>query len=254
MARHVRVARLDLPQPHDGVVSFEWESDGRRYPVALDYWDYPEVNERCAAEAALIFKMQHRRGGYGLENVVPGGFVPALPRGRPGLYRMLPRVRRERERRAFRCDVYGRFSVRYATETRRRAFRLLSAQSRLSYEGSLRVTGYGRYLLEAARSRVCLDLPGNGDLCHRLVEYLAIGVCVVGIRHRTELHVPLEEGRQIVYVADDLSDLVEVCERLAHDSKVREEMAREARGFFDRYLHRDQLAAYYLNQLMERLP
>jgi hypothetical protein len=245
MGRHVRVQRAEIPQPHDGIVRFEWGAT----PVALDYSDHPHLDEACAAEVAVYFKMQHRRGGYGREHVVPGGYVPSRAR----LYRLLGHLRRERARAEFAHDVYGRFSLAYAAATRRRAVELLEAQDRFGFGGGMRTVGYGESLREAARARVCLDLPGNGDLCHRLVEYLAVGACVVGPRPGVELHVPLVDGEHVAYAADDLSDLVDVCERYVRDAPARERMAAAARKYFDRYLHRDQLAAYYLDVLATRL-
>lgn len=242
-----------MAQPYDGIVRFDWVSGGAVHRVALDYWDYPDVNDACAAETGLYFKMQYREEGYGRERVVPGGFVPARPRGRPGFYRLLGKLREERRQASFRCDVYGRFSLAYATETRREVHEALSACDGLAYVGSLEVVGYGRFLREAAHAKVCLDLPGNGDLCHRLVEYLGIGACVVSLRHGTRLHVPLTDGVEVAYAAD-VPELVELCRRYARDERAREAMAERARSYFDRYLHRDQLAAYYLHELAGRLP
>jgi hypothetical protein len=252
LRRHVRVEHADIAQPYDGIVRFDWVSDRVAHPVALDYWDYPEVNDACAAGTGLYFKMQYREEGYERERVLPGGFVPARPRGRPGFYRLLGKLREERGRGSYECDVYGRFSLAYATETRREVHEALSACDGLTYVGSLEVVGYGRFLREAAHARVCLDLPGNGDLCHRLVEYLGIGACVVSLRHGTRLHVPLSDGAEIAY-AGDVAELVELCRRYAGDDGAREAMATRARAYFDRYLHRDQLAAYYLHELTTRL-
>ena len=105
--------------------------------------------------------------------VVPGGYVPA----RPHLGRDLPGLRHLRDRSDPLYDVYGRFGLSHATEYRRAAVQALQGQQRFAYEGSLKILPYAAYLREAARSRVCLDLPGNGDMCHRLVDYLAIGCC-----------------------------------------------------------------------------
>jgi hypothetical protein len=254
MQRHVRVEQADIPQPYRGVVIFEWRTDRGSYPVAIDYWDRPVLNEGCSAEVALYFKMQHLAEGYGLSTVIPGGFVPASPRWRPGLYGLLPRARAIREEQSFTSDVYGRFSPAYAADVRGRAVELLEeTHAGLRFEGGLKLESHGRFLMEAARARVCLDLPGNGDLCHRLVEYLAVGSCVVALQHVTVLHVPLVDGVHVAYARRDLSDLVEVCLRYAHDADAREGLARGARDFFDRYLHRDQLGAYYLHELTHRL-
>jgi hypothetical protein len=53
--------------------------------------------------------------------------------------------------------------------------------------------------------------------------------------------------------ASDLSDLGEVCARLARDGPERERIARNARSYFDRYLHRRQLAAYYVSEIHRAL-
>jgi hypothetical protein len=244
MARHVGVRRESIPQTDEHTVHFGWQDpDGRMHPVALDYGDPADLVPGVAERVRLLFKMQYRRGGYGLAHIVPGGYVPAHDR----LYRLLPRVRRERDRERFAADVYGRFSLN--SDIRREAVASLRAQDRLAYDGDLRVTRYGRSLRDAARARVCLDLPGRGDLCHRLVDYLAVGACVVAVRHDVELHVPLVEGEHVVYVERDLGGLVEICERYARDAGQRERLARNAREYFDRYLHRDQLAGYYLDAL-----
>jgi hypothetical protein len=40
---------------------------------------------------------------------------------------------------------------------------------------------YTQYLREIADSRVCIDLPGEGPFTYRLVEYLAIGSCIIAL-------------------------------------------------------------------------
>jgi Glycosyl transferases group 1 len=249
MAAHVRVRRAELAQTRYGVVEAEWEVAGRRWPIAFDYSDYLELDEQYASTVAVYFKMVHRVGGYGIDSVVTAGYVPSRPR----YYRILAAARRERDRGRRRFDVYGRFSLAYAPQVRRRAVELLQAQERFSYEGGLRLARYSRSLREAAQARVCLDLPGNGDVTHRLPEYLGIGICVVRPRPLFEFPVPLEDGKHVVFCAPDLSDLVDVCARMASDHEAREAVARQARDYFDRYLHRDQLATYYLHTLTARL-
>jgi hypothetical protein len=67
------------------------------------------------------------------------------------------------------------------------------------------------------------------------------------------LHVPLIDGEHVALAREDLSDLVEVCARYVDADGERERLGRQAREFFDRYLHRDQVAAYYLHTCLERL-
>jgi hypothetical protein len=174
----------------------------------------------------------------------------------PVVYRYLRVVRALRGRPRFACDVHGRFGLRFEVETRRRAFEILSGRSDFRYCGSLfRYEGgpekvpYTRYLGEIARSKVCIDLPGKGPLCFRLADYLAVGACVVGPPPAAQLHVPLVDGEHFVSCEADLSNLGDVCARLVREGRERERIARNARDYFDRYLHRRQLAAYYLFEI-----
>lgn len=249
LRRRVRVEPAPLAQPYRGTVLFQFVRGGRAHDVALDYSDYPDINEESAARCRVYFKMQHLRGGYGRANVLPGGYVPD---GRK-IYLHLARLRRLRGRREFAFDVYGRFSTEFAGETRRRAVELLRAQDSFAFEGGLKKVSYLDFLREVARARVCVDLPGEGDFCFRLVNYLAVGACVVGPRHRTELHAPLVDGVHVAHVRDDLSDLVEVCRFYVENAEAREQMARAARRFFEENLHADNLTAYYLRSCLDRL-
>src|SRR2546422_6483286 len=107
-----------------------------------------------------------------------------------------------------RLDVYGRFRLDYATQLRRDAIRHLTESADLRYVGGGGVVRYSRFLREVADAKICINLPGDGDLCFRLIDYLAVGACVICPRLRTRLHVPLVDREHIVYTADDLSDLV----------------------------------------------
>jgi hypothetical protein len=240
---HVDVRRVEIPQPYPGVAVLRVRVGGRESTVAIDYADRAEVDERCVAEAAVYFKMQFREGGYPFSHVLPGGFVP----GDCILYGGLSALRAQREHEEPRFDVYGRFGLDFAREVRSRAVEALSRQNRFSYEGGLVKLRYSRYLREIASARICVDLPGNGDLCFRLVEYLAVGSCIVAVRPRNRLHVPLVDREHVAFVADDLEDLVDVCAFYLENREERERLRTNSRDFFDRYLHRDQLAAYYLS-------
>jgi hypothetical protein len=245
-AEQVPVSADEIEQPYEGAVLIEIELDGHRHLVAIDYFDSDRLLDEVVASCALVFKMQYRSGGYGNPRIVPGGYVPA----RPHLARYLPSLRHQRDRSDPLYDVYGRFGAGYATEYRRTAVEALQAQNRFGYEGSLKILPYAAYLREAARSRVCIDLPGNGDMCHRLVDYLAIGCCVVRPTPLTRLPVDLTDGLNIRYVERDLSDLVDVCADLVGDPARATEIGLAAREYFDRYLRAEQLAGYYLDRCL----
>jgi glycosyl transferase family 1 len=247
--KRTRVEFAELPQPYGGTVIFQFVMGGKAHDIAVDYSDYPEVNQESVARCAAYFKMQHLREGYGFANVLPGGYVP----GSRQIYLHLSRLRRLRDAQDFRFEVYGRFSTEFAGETRRRAAAVLTDQQKFQFEGGLKKVKYLDFLKEIARARVCIDLPGEGDLCFRLINYLAVGACVVGPAPRSILNGPLIDGVHVAYCKPDFSDLVEVCSYYLQNEEAREEMCRRSRNFFDEYLHKDNLTAYYLRSCLDRL-
>ncbi len=245
----VRCEIAPLSQPYPGIVLFQFVRRGRSHEVAIDYSDYPEVNAQGVERCRLYFKMQHLREGYGRANILPGGYVCDSLK----IYLHLSRLRRLRDRSQFEFDAYGRFSTEFALETRRRAVEMLSAQRVFRFEGGLKKVKYLDFLKEAARAKVCIDLPGQGDFCFRLINYLAVGACVVGPQPRTVLQMPLLDRIHVAYTRDDLSDLVDICRFYVENDGPREEMCLNSRRFFEEYLHRDNLTAYYLRSCLDRL-
>lgn len=240
------VETVNLPQPYAGVVCIQVDVGDRQHPVAIDYSDYPVVNCACAEASLVYFKMQFDPSEPAPPNVVPGGYVPFNRR----LYSYLDAVRTIRDRGPQRFDVYGRFGADFATDIRSRAVHLLREQRRFRYEGSLKTIRYSRYLREIARSKVVVNLPGNGDFCFRLVDYLAVGACIVSTPLRNQLPSPLEDGHHIVFCKQDLSDLVETCERLLANPVERDRLARASRAYFDQHLRYPELARHYLVRIL----
>jgi Glycosyl transferases group 1 len=231
----------------DGV-PFALELGGRRLDAVIDYGDDPQLAPELLDEFDLIFKMQYLHRGYGSERVVPGGFVTRDL----SIYRFLPRLRELRAQGTPRWDSYGRFGSDKAA-LRHGAVELLRSQSSFTFRGGFRKVRYLESLIEAARARTCIDLPGKGPLCFRLVEYLAIGCAVVSPPHACRLPVPLEENRHVVFCEPDLSDLAEVVGRLIQDPARLAALGREASLYFDRFLDYRQLSRYYLATCLERL-
>jgi Glycosyl transferases group 1 len=238
--------RPDLPP---GALPFALEAGGRRLDVVVDYSDYADRRDPVLDDFGVVFKMQYLQGGYGSDRYVPGGFVP----NGMALYRYLPRLRALADGATRTAGAYGRFGADKAGALRRTAVRLLGEQTAFSFRGGIGRVRYLESLAEAARAQVCIDLPGNGPLCFRLVEYLAVGCAVVSPRHECRLHVPLEEGRQIVFCEPDLSDLVDVVGGLVRDPARLASLRHEARLYFDRFLDYRQLSRYYLATCLERL-
>lgn len=249
-SQHVAVQVVDdIPQTYPGTVGFRVQRGGRTEDIAIVYTDYLEFDLACADQCKVVFKMQYDWQGYGRENVVPGGYVPGTNR----LYFYLTSRRKLRERQLFRHDVYGRFGREFGKSIREQALSLLEAQQCFAFEGGLKLVPYAVFLEEVARSKVCIDLPGTGDLCFRLVNTLAIGSCIVAYPQQTRLPVPLVPGKHIVYTRPDLSDLVSLCEHYVEHAAEREEIARNAREYFDLNLHKDNLILYYLRTILDRI-
>jgi hypothetical protein len=230
-----------IPQPYKGIVVLTVECAGREFGVAVDTYDSTALQQECLAEVSLYFKMQYLREGYGDERVVPGGYIA----GTRALYDHHARFRGLR-RRPYKFDVYGRFGTMFSAEVRRRAVEVLQADRRFAFTGGTSLSHHVKSLREAARARVCIDMPGQGPFCFRLVEYLAMGCCVIAPRHRTRMHAELVDGEHIVYCREDLSDLTDLCARYVEDDPARETVAANAARFYDEHLAPTQLADYYL--------
>lgn len=234
--------------PYRNAVVIEVQIDDQVYPIAIDRYDLVEVNYDCAANVVLYFKMQFATSGYNKSNIVPGGFIPA----HSNIYLQLKKLRKLRDQQSFQFEAYGRFGERFAKTIRGQAVKILSEQESLNYNGGIGRVSYQKSLTEVAQSKVCVDLPGNGPLCFRLIDYLAVGACVVAYPHKAQLPVPLEHGKNIIYCKEDMSDLPELCEYYAQNSKEREAIAQNARAYFDQYLSRPKLASYYINTILQR--
>jgi hypothetical protein len=192
----------------------------------------------------VYFKLQYLRGGYsGCANVVPGGYVTSSS----FLYEHWCKLRRIRQSSTAGADVFGRFGTRYSASLRRAAMAALESDRRLAYSGGTRPTQYTQYLREMARARVCIDLPGQGPFCYRLVECLAMGCCIIGPRHATELPVDLRDGLNIVHCNDNLEDLADLCVSYARDVGKRAAIEAAAATYFDEHLHPVRIAERYLD-------
>jgi glycosyltransferase involved in cell wall biosynthesis len=240
-----------IPQPYTGIVMFEIRYQEDTIPVALDYYDYEPINRECLEQVPLYFKMQYDRSGYDDPRIVPGGYIA----GKQALYDYYGHLRKL-GRRPHRSDVYARFGMfntHSSTEIRRQAVALLERDGRFEFTGGTSLALYMQNLRDAARARVCIDMPGNGPFCFRLVEYLAMGCCVVAPRHATLMHAELRDGEHIIYCRDDLSDLADLCMHYVENDQARETVAANAARFFDEHLHPAQMASHYLHVLSERL-
>jgi hypothetical protein len=243
-----QVERTPIAQRGLGVTIGRANDGERELTFAIDFFDEPRLDTEVAAEVDLYFKLQYQREGYGLDHVVPGGYVE--PRREP--HDQFCRLRSWGASHPG-ARVYGRFGTSYGQGPRALAVGLLEGRPALGYSGGMGTVPYVQSLEEAASADVCVDLPGRGPFCHRLVDYLAVGACIVAFPHASRLREPLEDRRHLVYTNEDMSDLPDLCEWLLDEPDERARLGREAASYFDRNLHYLPLAAAYLDEISRRL-
>lgn len=249
LSQLVHVQEASIPQLN-GTVVIQVVYNETTYDIVVDYSDYlDQIDTSLLDRCSLYFKMQYRRQGYDVsDKILPGGYV----NGHTEVYKYIPFARADAGRPPL-YDVYGRFGLEFAREIRTRAVGLLDGQREFKFEGGLKKVLYSRFLQEAARSKICIDLPSNSPFCFRLIDYFAVGACVIGPLPEAILPEPLEDRKHIVYTRPDLSDLVALCNYYLNNDQEREGIRRASRKYFDQYLHRDQLARYYLHHIQKCL-
>jgi Glycosyl transferases group 1 len=237
-----------IPQPYEGIILIAVDFGSGLRNVAIDYFDFAHINEHCASNVDIYIKFQFASGGYpDFPNVIAGGYVTSSS----FLYQHWCRLRELRSRTPAAADVFGRFGLRYSAALRRSAIEMLTLDTRITYLGGARPTLHTAYLREMAKAKVCIDLPGQGPFCYRLVECLAMGCCIIGPRHKAQLPVPLRNGIEIIYCADDLSDLPELCWSYAQNDAKRAPIEAAAGEYFDAVLHPVRLAERYLSAVRQ---
>lgn len=247
LAYHVNVERKDIQQPYQGIVLAEVLINGKIKKITFDTYDYTLFNTEAHKSSEIYFKYQFSADGYGFDNVFPAGYIPY----EPNIYKWLMYLRHAKDKKHYCYDVYGRFGLDIATDVRSDVIKLLNSSKSLSFEGGGKKQRYSRFLKEISCSKICIDLPGNGPFCFRLVDYLAVGSCIVSYPHNALLPSPLVPWENIVYMKKDCSDLLSLCEYLINNPDMMEAMSKNSREYFDKYLHARQLGAYYVSKIIE---
>jgi hypothetical protein len=242
LKRFVPVEEAHLQQQYDKCINAEVIVDGHVHQMIVETSDYAPLNERAYDESAIHFKMEFSKDGYGdRPHLFPGGYVTADA----VIYKYLARLRRIRDELPPLYQVYGRYGL--SMEKRRKPLEMLRSTDAFEFYGGEGKVRYRGYLEEAARSAICIDLPSMSSVTWRMIDLLAIGSCIVGPPHTNQMQVPFVDGTHVAYCKSDYSDIISVCRRYLDDEVKRRDLVRQSREFFDTYLHRDQLASYYIH-------
>jgi hypothetical protein len=253
IAHWAKLERRAIPQPYKGVCVFELDFKGGNHRIAVDYSDYVDrIEKDCLAEVSLYFKMQCLQAGYNLpENerrkVLPGGYVMGDRR----LTGRLPAIRAAAVNVGPRADVYGRFGLDFAKEIRSSVVEQLKNDPTLGYQGGMKKVPYRQSLIDAARAKICIDLPGNGDICFRFFDYLAVGAFIIAYPHRTALPSPLIDRHHLVYMKADLSDVVPLCHYYLQHEEERLAIRANVPAYFDNFCQHRQLGSWYLQNCLK---
>lgn len=246
LKNYVKVSRTKVPQTSDTVAVINVVLNGKRDRVAIDFSDYhDQINSSILSDVICYFKMQFRLGAYDDPKIIPGGYT----NNSRHIYRYFAPLRRRKHHNSTRYDVVGRFGTRYGAGPRLAMVDRMTSQNLFRFQGGLKLIRHFRHLEEISSAAVVIDLPGNGDFCFRLADYLGIGACIVGPPLKNSLHVPLLPGLHRLECREDLSDAIDRSVELLNSETRRTEMVCATQTFFDKYLHRTQLAGYYLKQI-----
>jgi hypothetical protein len=240
LSHHARIIDIDIPQEQGtGILSRFHFGDGSSTEVFFDYSDYPSLNDKWGERGIPYFKLQLPAGYSYPANVMPGGYIV----NDPVIYSLLPHLRNLRSKPE-KFDVYGRFGKGFALEFRTRCMQILKDSGHPMY-GGFEFVRYTKFLREAARAKVCIDPPGNGPLCFRFIDYLAMGCCVIAYPHQIQMPSPLVHGEHLLYMKPDMSDLPELVEFLLGNPRLRKRLADNASRYFDGTLASGVLGRYY---------
>lgn len=92
------------------------------------------------------------------------------------------------------------------------------------------------WMEKTKRSALVFNTPAFWD-CHgwKLGEYLAMGKCIVSTRLSNDLPVPLEHGKNIHFVEDDMVSITEVVQYIVKHREYRTKLENGARDYWNLY-------------------
>lgn len=207
---------------------FEVHRDNESIRVAYDYSDYSIISTDILKQVDLYAKCAPPPGK--LPSKVVGVGVCAKD------YELLAKARQRVLANPVKksIDVYGRFGSWTDSQTMRKTIVEKLAASSLRFTGGFGVRNYISYLRELMRSKIAIELPGQGGWSYRLVEAMALGAVVVAPEPTVGFPEKLIDGIHYVAIRRDGSNVVEICKELLDNETRRQSIATQAHLFFDR--------------------
>ncbi len=108
------------------------------------------------------------------------------------------------------------------------------------------------YFEELKRTRISLNFRGTGWDTLRFWEIMGLGAFMISQRPEIVIPYEFEEGKEIVYCQDDLSDLKSLCDFYLKNEKARNTIARNAFEKAMRF-HTDEARAKYIVDTLKRV-
>ena len=104
------------------------------------------------------------------------------------------------------------------------------------------------YVNEMIDSNSIIDAPGYGDLTHRMIESLGIGIPLIRPRLKNSMISKLEEGIHYLDCGQSGENL-EKCILLLEDKKIREQLINNEIEWFDENIRPDKAQHHFFNIL-----
>jgi len=93
------------------------------------------------------------------------------------------------------------------------------------------------YVAQIKKSAICIYTKGlQNSPARKLAEYLSQGKCIVAERFDTELPVPLENGKHIMFF-DTPEECVAICKELLNNPEKLKQLSKNARAYFENHVH-----------------
>lgn len=243
------LAKLSTFEKGDTITVFDIEINGKKQRIFYDWCDFMvDHQDRAKEHNALYFKIQ------AYKNITPIGQVVTMME----YLNDLEKLRKIKDYNRYPYDVVGIFSSRRGKNGERRikscqivkeiphCKSLVGMQRRspiheIPKELLTPKIKYSDYLVKSAQTKLSLVWAGVGEyncaFSWRLTECLGIGNAIITHKHNA-IYPNHEyfENNCVIIVNPDLSDLQEKIEYYMEHDEEREQIAKNGREYYEKYL------------------